>query len=436
MPWTHPTGKSPKIVTLVCLGPSRNSYIGARFEPDLSDCLAGVDEVWTLNRGHSTFAHDLCFVMDHLGGEADKFPRYGASLWHHDKPIITSDNFDGWPGHVHPFPFKEVWNWLIGAVNPMHGDWYHNSLAYILIYAGFIGVKDLRIFGADYAQHSSGLVEDGHPCVAYWVGKMEAAGLKVMTTPDSAFLGANQRAWIYGYQSDPRSAPANRARFRTLVGLPVDPVSETLFSGERQVGPTLEHIQPDHLARYQWAASRLSGVVLDLGSGVGYGTAILADAPAVVAVHGFEHSRESVDYARQHYARSNADWKVVELDFPYSFPPSDAATAFEIIEHLAHPDQLLRTLPAQKLLASVPNELVMPYSPETAPFHQRHYTPNEFSLLLLQSGWIVDHWHGQIDRTSPVVPFHPQCRTIIVEAHRCPAFASSNMNPEAGASPS
>lgn len=424
--WTHPTGKTPKTVALVCLGPSRNSYIGACFESDLSDSLAGVDETWTLNRGHSAFRHDLCFVMDHLGGESDKFPRYGASLWHHSKPIITSDNCDGWPAHVHKFPFKEVWNWTIGAVNPQHGDWYHNSVAYIIVYAAYIGVKELRIFGADYSMHSSGVVEDGHPCVAYWVGKMEQVGLQVLAPGDSAFLNINQRSWIYGYRDDPRRIPANRARFRAMVGLPADPESTALLSGERQVASALEGIQQDHLERYRWAAAQSTGTVLDIGAGIGYGSAILADAPGVQQVVSLERSEESLDYAKAHYHRDTVTRQAVDLD-GYDFGislPADFATAFEIIEHLANPTPMLKSLPAQRLFASVPNQDVIPYSPETAPFHQRHYTQDQFERLLNATGWQVEGWYGQQGRDSPVLPYTSNCRTLIAAARRCPPLVS------------
>lgn len=426
MPWTHPTGKAPKTVTMVCLGPSRNSYIGACFESDLSDSLAGVDETWTLNRGHSAFQHDLCFVMDHLGGESDKFPRYGASLWNHSKPIITSDNCDGWPAHVHKFPFKEVWNWTIGAVNPQHGDWYHNSVAYIIVYAAYIGVKELRIFGADYSMHSSGVVEDGHPCVAYWVGKMEQVGLRVMAPGDSAFLNINQRSWIYGYRDDPRRIPANRARFRAMVGMPADPESTALLSGERQVAPALEGIQQDHLERYRWAAAQSTGTVLDIGAGIGYGSAILADAPGVEQVVSLERSQESLDYAKAHYHRDTITRQSVDLDGHAfgNYPLAESATAFEIIEHLANPTPMLESLPAKRLFASVPNQDVIPYSPETAPFHQRHYTQDQFARLLNATGWQVEGWYGQQGRDSPVLPYTPDCRTLIAAARRCPLLAS------------
>jgi len=49
-------------------------------------------------------------------------------------------------------------------------------------------------------------------------------------------------------------------------------------TGERQVSPTLDGIRKDHLARYKWAAKRLSGCVYDIGCGIGYGSKILGDA--------------------------------------------------------------------------------------------------------------------------------------------------------------
>lgn len=420
--WQHPTGNIPKTVALVCLGPSHAGYIRAAMEPDLSDAVIGLDEVWTLNRGIGVFQHDLGFVLDHIQGEADKFPRYGALLWKHKHPIITSDHCEGWPNHVHRFPLREVWNWLARTLNPMHGNWFHNSVAYILTYAAFIGVKDLRVFGADYSHHSSGVVEDGHPNVAYWAGKLEAAGLVVSIPSESSFLNANQRNWIYGYRQDPRTVPANRARFRALVGLDADEDSTHLLSGERQVGATLEDIRADHVHRYQWAAGKIDGDrVLDLGSGCGYGSAILADAGAR-EVLGYERSAEAVAYAQAHHARPAITWTVANLDgrgHEWALPfDGDSAVAFEIIEHLADPKPLLKKLQVNRLFASVPNEKVFPYDPNVVPFHHRHYTPEEFKDLLNECGWQIVEWRGQQSPQSPVGPLVLDSRTVIAEAIR------------------
>jgi hypothetical protein len=217
--WTHPTPgalRAPRRVTLVSLGPSREEYCMAMQEPE--PAFPPGDEVWTLNRGVWHVPHDLLFVMDHIQGEADHYPEYGARLWRHNRPIITSDTAGGWPAHVHRFPFEQVQAWLRDGVNPVHGDWFHNSLAYILVYAAFIGVRELTVWGADYHHHRSGRVEDGHPNVAYWAGVLERVGLTVRAPSASTFLNANQRGYIYGYRDDPRDeARARRERFINLV---------------------------------------------------------------------------------------------------------------------------------------------------------------------------------------------------------------------------
>jgi 2-polyprenyl-3-methyl-5-hydroxy-6-metoxy-1,4-benzoquinol methylase len=164
--------------------------------------------------------------------------------------------------------------------------------------------------------------------------------------------------------------------------------------------------------------------VLDVGAGIGYGSAILADAPTVESVVSFERSPESLEYAKAHYDRGNIARHEVDLDgvdlFTGSGAMADSATAFEIIEHLARPEPLLTSLPAERLFASVPNEAVIPYSPEIAPFHQRHYTKAQFEALLQATGWRVNRWYGQQGRESPVLPYTPDCRTLIVDAVRCP----------------
>lgn len=429
--WKHPTGNSPKSAALVCLGPSSQTYIGCNLRPDLSEEVLGCDEVWTVNRGANVFRHDLLWIMDHIQGEADKNPRYGASLWKHDKPIITSDNMDGWPSHVHSYPFNEVWNWLRTVVNPMHGDWYHNSLAYIIVYAAFIGLKELRVFGADYSNHNNGVVENGHPCVAYWVGRMESAGLLVRTTDDSAFLNSNQRSWIYGYNHDPRVIPSNRKRFQDLIGQPVDGNTIELLSGERQVAAEINQIQPDHVERYSWAAAKVSGMVLDIGCGVGYGSALMVDSNAnIKGVVALDRSVESINYANNHYPRPNVSYEVADFNnFDSSkLPKSDWAVLFEIVEHLPDPKPLLKKLPCDKLVLSVPNQDRIPYSPESAPHHHRHYNMHDLGDLLSESGWKVTGWYGQRDPISPVEKYHAIHRTIVVEAERYAKRGSNAKN--------
>lgn len=246
MSWTHPTGSRPKTVSLIGLGPTHHDYDQAFLAPQTPDPVWKVDEVWTINRGLMNIRHDMAFVMDHLGsvtedgltiGEAALYPVYGAAMWHHDKPIITSDNCTGWPEHVKRYPFDEIWSWMqswqkrsiVNAFGeeieaggpPVHYDWCVNSVVFMMWYAAWLGVREVRCWGLDYHHHKSGRVEDGHPNVAYWVGVMEReVGMKVQPFDQSTFLDAGQRSFFYGYQNDPRpNATMKRSLFRRLAKL-------------------------------------------------------------------------------------------------------------------------------------------------------------------------------------------------------------------------
>lgn len=234
----HPTGGSPKSVILIGLGPSHHDYDQAWLNPHTPDVLWQADEVWIINRGLFNIQHDLAWVMDFVEGEANNFPVYGAKLWNHDKPIITSERPDDWPGHVHRYPFEEIWSWQsqfpkvkwtdcygteresVGP--PAHQDWLHNSVPYIINYAAWLGVKIMYTWGLDYHHHKSGRVEDGHVNCGYWTGCSEFAGMKIVPYDQSTFLNANQRGYIYGYPPgmDPRPiAVSRRAAFRRFAGL-------------------------------------------------------------------------------------------------------------------------------------------------------------------------------------------------------------------------
>jgi hypothetical protein len=219
MTWQHPTGKRPTRVSLVALGPTHHDFTSSAIQPEIPQPIWDVDEIWTLNRGALALPHDLLFVMDHLWGEAERFPSYGYRLWNHDRPIITSDNCDGWPAHVHRYPIAEVLDYAERVLHAKHGDWWHNSVPFLVVYAAMIGVRELRVWGADYHHHKSGRVEDGHPCVAYWVAKTESVGMITYPVATSTFLGADNRDWIYGYRDDPRADAVGRRRtFNKLIG--------------------------------------------------------------------------------------------------------------------------------------------------------------------------------------------------------------------------
>lgn len=190
-----------------------------------------------------------------------------------------------------------------------------------------------------------------------------------------------------------------------------------LKNGERQVAPTREGIRRDHVARYEWAAKVLgNGTAVDVACGVGYGTQILAEAG--IEVTGIDKDVETIQYARSHYKHKKLAYlhtdavDGIDLD-----PEVDAAVCFETIEHIKDPAPLLKSLhdSAKVLIASVPNEEVMPW--DNYAFHFRHYTKNQFEQLLNDCGWTVQEWHGQEGRESDVEPII-YGRTLIAVAIR------------------
>lgn len=195
--------------------------------------------------------------------------------------------------------------------------------------------------------------------------------------------------------------------------------------GERQVAPTIDGIRRDHVARYEWAASRIptGHQVVDFACGIGYGTKILAEAGNYVV--GFDVDDEAIAYAREHYSHDRVAFAKQNGNAPEPIVSEgnvDVAVCFETIEHIEDPRPLLKALrqSAQMLIASVPNEDAMPWckeNGETYAFHFRHYTKLEFTDLLAECGWQVKEWHGQMGAESEVEP-NVNGRTLIAVCER------------------
>ena len=115
-----------------------------------------------------------------------------------------------------------------------------------------------------------------------------------------------------------------------------DPVPELRWTGERCL-PFIEDVQVvyEHLLRYHFAIPYCAGKrVIDLGSGEGYGAALLAESAESVV--GIEIDREAVEHAAAAYRNPKLRFiqgSVLELN---AIPTGsiDAAVCFEVLEHV------------------------------------------------------------------------------------------------------
>jgi GT2 family glycosyltransferase/SAM-dependent methyltransferase/glycosyltransferase involved in cell wall biosynthesis len=147
----------------------------------------------------------------------------------------------------------------------------------------------------------------------------------------------------------------------------------------------------EHFHRYLWARRLAEGKrVLDVGSGEGFGAALLEDAAA--SVLGIEIDPVTVEHSRLNYAGPTLEFRqgsATELD---RLPADsfDLVVAFEIIEHVDDHDAVLRGI--EHVLA--PGGIVVMSTPDRAayteasgqvnPFHVHELTLEEFHARLAE----------------------------------------------------
>ena len=160
------------------------------------------------------------------------------------------------------------------------------------------------------------------------------------------------------------------------------------FTGERFVPEVQGNIELEHLHRYLQACELVSGqVVLDIASGEGYGSAILAGRAAKVL--GVDISEEAVTHARNRYVRDNLEFLVGNCtSIPLPDASVDVVVSFETIEHHDQHELMFQDIkrvlkPAGLLLISSPDKYN--YSDEpgfTNSYHVKELYQHEFKQLL------------------------------------------------------
>ena len=241
--WRHPTGNNPKIVNIIALGPTNTDYLADQhsYEP----VIPKADELWTLNKAFRTLKADLVFVLDDIVGEHAISSRYIEDMHYYcDAPVMTTI-VDFEVNRLLPstdlgrYPIENVidfWGlqWLtkrtieerravllresgeaLAAVEQIGPHIYpgievrlagkrvasymKNSIPMILAYAGYIGVRTIHMFGADFDFPGQALHEERKPNAEYWCAMLYGIGCELRMSARTTLLCTNEGRELYGY---------------------------------------------------------------------------------------------------------------------------------------------------------------------------------------------------------------------------------------------
>jgi SAM-dependent methyltransferase len=207
------------------------------------------------------------------------------------------------------------------------------------------------------------------------------------------------------------------------------------WTGERFVPWAKEAaIAYEHLHRYIWASSFVTGKrVLDLGSGEGYGSEILARRASFVC--GVDIDEKAISHASARYRQPNLEFvqgclTAVPIREPHCF---DVITSFEVIEHLEQHDATMREVkrllkPDGLFIASIPNKDSYKTDSPPNPFHVKELDFEEFNELLTRYFPTVSYLGQHVHPVSSMWPlaggFSGQVQEFDVE-HRDGEFRSA-----------
>ena len=187
------------------------------------------------------------------------------------------------------------------------------------------------------------------------------------------------------------------------------------FSGERFVPSLRGQIYYEHIHRYAIAARFCRGKrVLDIASGEGYGSALLARVAAHVT--GIDIDQTSVQHAEQAYTATNLAFICGScMDIPLADHSVDVIASFETIEHIDNPERMLDELrrvvvPGGTIVISSPNKRVYSDLPGYSnPFHIRELYFSELRDMLCSRFENVKIFGQRVSAASLV---HPLVDTI------------------------
>ncbi len=145
----------------------------------------------------------------------------------------------------------------------------------------------------------------------------------------------------------------------------------------------------EHLAHYRLILPRLSGKILDAGSGEGFGVEMMRKAG--LDAWGIDLSADVVQKTSARYGAYFSVGSITRI--PYDDATFDAVTCMEVIEHVPEADaikalaEIHRVLrPGGRLILSTPNGKNS-IGGEVNAYHFKEYTDREMRALLSEAGF-------------------------------------------------
>jgi 2-polyprenyl-3-methyl-5-hydroxy-6-metoxy-1,4-benzoquinol methylase len=148
----------------------------------------------------------------------------------------------------------------------------------------------------------------------------------------------------------------------------------------------------EHMKRYEFASRFVSGRVLDIACGVGYGTQILLENDRLGKIEhilGVDIDKVTIEYAKTNYSNKKVSYFVEDATsaaLEDKLGRFDAIVSFETLEHLKKDTEFIHNLkrllkPSGTLIISTPFGRGRGI-PCSNPYHVHQYKEEEFVQLL------------------------------------------------------
>ena len=161
-------------------------------------------------------------------------------------------------------------------------------------------------------------------------------------------------------------------------------------------------MRAEHLGRYFLAADVLKGFnkVLDVACADGYGTGLLSKN--VSKIVGVDRNKDYLEIAQKKYGDENIEFKCIDVDTSEITDMYDGIVCFETLEHLKHPEVLLRNLykilsEDGVLLLSIPNSNyeIIENGKNQDSFHLHVFEYDTIIDLIRKVGFNIEKVYGQ-----------------------------------------